>query len=194
MDNDRPLAERVARLEAALAQLTARYERGATEPADPPGTQCGEPSPYTGDKCQEIKGHTHAHHAGLLDAWGRTPPRSEPYNMAEPLNPGAIVTSNGCLYYRRVILAADGKPWQEGNLIPLLAWDEIDDPQPFQNCVLTADDPEPPGGSVVRYDDDSVWQSETGGDWRSMDDVNAYEWTRLLSDRHPVTLLYRGEA
>ena len=119
------------------------------------------------------------------------PDAAPPYRMARPTSCDALVIDNGKVW--RPVFGPDGM-WEAGNDSDSVAWETFTDPQPFQNCTLTADDPEPPGGSVVRCDDDSVWQSETGGDWRSMDDVNAYEWTRLLSDRHPVTLLYRGEA
>ncbi len=92
MDNDRPLAERVARLEAALAQLTDRYERGATEPTDPPGTQCGEPSPHTGNKCQEIEGHVYSHMAGIGDMWERTEPKHpSTWTAGDPKPPGGTI-------------------------------------------------------------------------------------------------------
>ena len=189
MDNDRPLAERVARLEAALAQLTARYERGATEPADPPGTQCGEPSPYTHDKCQEIKGHTHAHHAGLLDAWERTPSEPQPYRMTRPTSRDALVIDGGKVW--RPVLGPDGM-WKSDDDSDWVTWEVLTDPEPFQNCHLTVDDPEPPVGSVVRADAGLV--SERGVErWNSPWHTNAPTTWDEVADGS-VTLLYRGEA
>lgn len=190
MDNDRPLAERVARLEAALAQLTARYERGATEPADPPGTQCGEPSPYTHDKCQEIKGHTHAHHAGLLDAWERTPSEPQPYRMTRPTSRDALVIDGGKVW--RPVFGPDGMWEADGGEIDWAVWETFTDPHPYQNCTLTADDPEPPIGSVVLDRDRGMWQRLSLVWYLAGLDVRR-GWNGLRAVG-PVTLLYRGEA
>ena len=62
MDNDRPLAERVARLEAALAQLTTRYERPKETSMDD-DDDCGVISPLG------------AHWALCGEMWERSDPK-----------------------------------------------------------------------------------------------------------------------
>lgn len=112
-----------------------------------------------------------------------------PYRMAEPENVGAVVVSGG---FRLVRIWEVGHNWADLRTGKQYRWVNITDPHPYQNCILTADDPEPPVGSVVRLPEGMVsvrwfsgW-SDIGlprGQWFGWGEVAALS----------VTLLYRGD-
>lgn len=116
-------------------------------------------------------------------------PTPEPYRMAEPTKIGASVISDGTVFTRT---DNSDTPWRQHHDLGLapLRWDWIRSPQPYQNCVLTADDPEPPNGSIVMGGRGDVWRY-SGGYWVS----NVYfDCWQDMGDFGPFTLLYRGEA
>lgn len=115
----------------------------------------------------------------------------EPERMAEPKNVGAVVMGAwfDALFTR---LDRELNPWVSLRTGCVYEWVDIPDPQPYQNCTLTADDPEPPVGSVVRADAGLV--SERGVErWNSPWYTNAPTTWAEVADGS-VTLLYRGEA
>ncbi len=121
-------------------------------------------------------------------------PDAEPsYRMAEPQNLGASVTSDGTVFTRT---DSGDTPWRQHHDLVLapLRWDWINNPEPYQNCVLTADDPEPPIGSVVRDDHCGSYERIDGGPlgWRSSRSGYHVGWIDITEAT--VTLLYRGEA
>jgi len=116
------------------------------------------------------------------------PDAEPPRRMAEPTNIGAAVVDAGLFVWR---LSSEAR-WRADEGMAWCQWDDITNPQPFQNCVLAADDPEPPVGSVVRDLDGLI--SERGEDcWRVAGTGHAGgTWAGIAA--WPVTLLYRGEA
>ena len=113
-------------------------------------------------------------------------PAPEPYRMTRPTNFGTAVIDDGVVWR----LAPNGL-WGADEYAYQNEWDDITDPQPFQNCVLTADDPEPPIGSVVRAITGLV-RERSGRLWRAPWGGAALTWASVAAS--PVTLLYRGEA
>ncbi len=115
------------------------------------------------------------------------PDAEPPYRMAEPTNFGAAVIDDRVIWIRDI-----NGYWRSGVYVYTLDWCDLDDPHPYQNCVLTADDPEPPVGSVVRGPAGLV--SERGAEcWNSPWYTNAPTTWAEVADGS-VTLLYRGEA
>ena len=113
----------------------------------------------------------------------------KPYRMTEPTKIGASVISDGTVFTRT---DNSSTPWMRLRDWQWCDWETITDPQPYQNCTLTADDPEPPVGSVVRADAGLV--SERGVErWNSPWYTNAPTTWAEVADGS-VTLLYRGEA
>jgi len=112
-----------------------------------------------------------------------------PYRMAEPENVGAVVVSGG---FRLVRIWEVGHNWADLRTGKQYRWVSITNPEPFQNCALTADDPEPPIGSVVLDRDGGMWQRLSLG-WclAGLDDTCGWNGLRAVG---PVTLLHRGEA
>jgi len=117
------------------------------------------------------------------------PDAEPPYRMAEPPNCDALVIDNGKVW--RPVFGPDGI-WEADDDSDWVVWEVLTDPQPFQNCTLTADDPEPPIGSVVLDRDGGMWQ-RLSLDWclAGLDDTRGWNGLRAVG---PVTLLYRGEA
>ena len=142
---------------------------------------CEATNPDNGDQCQCLVGHGGSHRATRM--W------DSPYRMTRPTNCDALVIDCGKVW--RPVFGPDGM-WEAANDDDSVAWEAFTDPQPFQNCILTADDPEPPVGSVVRADAGLV--SERGVErWNSPWHTNAPTTWDEVADGS-VTLLYRGEA
>lgn len=141
---------------------------------------CDAINPDTGDRCQEARGHPGGHYVQRVDRW------ESPYRMAEPENVGAAVIDAGLFVWR---LSSEAR-WRADEGMAWCQWADITDPEPFQNCVLTANDPEPPNGSIVMDGRGDVWR-HSGGYWVS----NVYfDCWQNMGDFGPFTLLYRGEA
>ena len=115
------------------------------------------------------------------------PDAGPPYRMAEPENVGAAVVDAGLFVWR---LSSEAR-WRADEGMAWCQWADIADPQPYQNCTLTADDPEPPIGSVVRAITGLV-RERSGRLWRAPWGGAALTWASVAAS--PVTLLYRGEA
>jgi hypothetical protein len=116
------------------------------------------------------------------------PDAEPPYRMAEPPNCDALVIDNGKVW--RPVFGPDGI-WEADDDSDWVVWEVLTDPQPFQNCTLTADDPEPPIGSVVHHDGGTVSKRYPSG-WLSI----GLEYSFILWEQeaiNSVTLLYRGE-
>ena len=116
------------------------------------------------------------------------PDAEPPYRMTEPENVGAVVVSGG---FRLVRIWEVGHNWADLRTGKQYRWVSIADPHPYQNCTLTADDPEPPIGSVVRAITGLV-RERSGRLWRAPWGGAALTWASVAAS--PVTLLYRGEA
>jgi hypothetical protein len=117
--------------------------------------------------------------------------KADPMRMAEPTNVGAVVRdADGCLYLRH---SSQPYCWLGFyDSAASLKWDELAAPQPFQNCVLTADDPEPPKASVVLDKNGIPWRHE----WLPSGMIDCWwvgendaQWKQLP---FPVTLIHRG--
>lgn len=117
------------------------------------------------------------------------PDAEPPYRMTEPENVGAVVVSGG---FRLVRIWEVGHNWADLRTGKQYRWVSITDPHPYQNCTLTADDPEPPIGSVVLDRDRGMWQRLSLVWYLAGLDVRR-GWNGLRAVG-PVTLLYRGEA
>ena len=121
------------------------------------------------------------------------PDAEPPYRMTEPENVGAVVVSGG---FRLVRIWEVGHNWADLRTGKQYRWVSITDPHPYQNCTLTADDPEPPVGSVVRDEVRQVWRRELTG-WEMTGSSQRYGWSEMVQLNFrsgAVTLLYRGEA
>lgn len=142
---------------------------------------CEATNPDNGDQCQCLFGHGGSHRATRM--W------DSPYRMTRPTNDDALVIDGGKVW--RPVFGPDGM-WEASNHSDWVAWEVLTDPEPFQNCILTADDPEPPIGSVVLDRDRGMWQ-RLSLDWclAGLDDTRGWNGLRAVG---PVTLLYRGEA
>ena len=114
-------------------------------------------------------------------------PALERYRMTRPTNIGAAVIDAGLFVWR---LPSEAR-WRADEGMAWCQWADIADPQPYQNCTLTADDPEPPLGSVVRSLQGVVSEREGYG-WRTTLGDTTRTW--LVVSAEPVTLLHRGEA
>ena len=114
---------------------------------------------------------------------------TEPYRMAEPKNFGAAVIDDSVIWIRDI-----HGYWRSGVYVYTLDWCDLDDPHPYQNCILTADDPEPPEGSVVRDDHCGSYERIDSGPlgWRASRSGYHVGWVDITETT--VTLLYRGEA
>lgn len=144
---------------------------------------CDAVNPDTGDQCQEARGHRGGHYVTRVDRW------ETPYRMAEPENVGAVVVSGG---FRLVRIWEVGHNWADLRTGKQYRWVNITNPEPFQNCTLTADDPEPPIGSVVHHGGGTVSKRYPCG-WLSIGLKYSFiPWEQEAIT--PVTLLYRGEA
>lgn len=112
----------------------------------------------------------------------------QPYRMTRPTSRDALVIDGGKVW--RPVLGPDGM-WKSDDDSDWVTWEVLTDPEPFQNCALTADDPEPPEGSVVLDVEGQAWQL-WGSYWTT--DGNEQSWEAIVTDCGPLTLLYRGEA
>ena len=115
----------------------------------------------------------------------------EPYRMARPTNDDALVIDGGKVW--RPVFGPDGM-WEADDHDNWAVWETFTDPHPYQNCVLTADDPEPPEGSVVRDDHCGSYERIDSGPlgWRASRSGYHVGWVDITETT--VTLLYRGEA
>lgn len=117
------------------------------------------------------------------------PDAEPPYRMTRPTSRDALVIDGGKVW--RPVLGPDGM-WKSDDDSDWVTWEVLTDPEPFQNCHLTVDDPEPPIGSVVLDSNKIAWQRYLNG-WRTNGSIVG--WFDLFeSDDDSVTLLYRGEA
>ena len=120
------------------------------------------------------------------------PDAEPPYRMARPTNRDALVIDGGKVW--RPVFGPDGM-WEAANDDDWVAWEAFTDPQPFQNCILTADDPEPPIESVVLDCEGDPWKrSSLEHEWCGVEGDDELPWRDLCYQLPPVTLLYRGEA
>ncbi len=144
---------------------------------------CEATNPDNGDQCQCFFGHGGRHRATRM--W------DSPYRMTRPTSCDALVIDGGKVW--RPVFGPDGM-WEAGNDSDSVAWETFTDPQPFQNCILTADDPEPPIGSVVRDDHCGSYERIDSGPlgWRASRSGYHVGWVDITETT--VTLLYRGEA
>ena len=67
-------------------------------------------------------------------------PALERYRMTRPTNIGAAVIDAGLFVWR---LSSEAR-WRADEGMAWCQWDDIANPQPFQNCTLTANDLESP--------------------------------------------------
>lgn len=115
---------------------------------------------------------------------------TEPYRMAEPKNFGAAVIDDSVIWIRDI-----HGYWRSGVYVYTLDWCDLDDPHPYQNCILTANDPEPPIESVVLDCEGDPWKrSSLEHEWCGVEGDDELPWRDLCYQLPPVTLLYRGEA
>lgn len=142
---------------------------------------CEAINPDTGDRCQEARGHPGGHYVTRVDRW------ETPYRMTEPNRAGAVVVSDYDLYVR--INTADKLAWLQISSGGYYRWEDIADPQPDQNCHLTADDPEPPVGSVILFRGRAYQRYNSI--WVSTDLSRDYDWGDFTAT---VVLVYRSEA
>lgn len=119
------------------------------------------------------------------------PDAEPPYRMTRPTNRDALVIDGGKVW--RPVFGPDGM-WEADDDGDWVAWETFTDPQPYRNCVLTADDPEPPEGSVVRDDHCGSYERIDSGPlgWRASRSGYHVGWVDITETT--VTLLYRGEA
>ncbi len=120
------------------------------------------------------------------------PDAEPPYRMTEPENVGAVVMG---AWFDALFTRFDRElnPWVSLRTGCVYEWVDIPDPQPYQNCTLTADDPEPPVDSSVRSPEGVVsvrWPS--GWSDIGLPRGQRFGWDEVTET--PVTLLYRGEA
>lgn len=119
------------------------------------------------------------------------PDAEPPYRMVEPTNIGAVVMG---AWFDALFTRFDRElnPWVSLRTGCVYEWVDIPDPQPYQNCTLTADDPEPPVDSSVRSPEGVVsvrWPS--GWSDIGLPRGQRFGWDEVTET--PVTLLYRGE-
>ena len=145
---------------------------------------CEATNPDNGDQCQCLVGHGGSHRATRM--W------DSPYRMTRPTNCDALVIDGGKVW--RPVFGPDGM-WEAANDDDWVAWEAFTDPQPFQNCTLTANDPEPPIESVVLDCEGDPWKrSSLEHEWCGVEGDDELPWRDLCYQLPPVTLLYRGEA
>ncbi len=119
-------------------------------------------------------------------------PALERYRMTRPTNRDALVIDGGKVW--RPVFGPDGM-WEADDDSDSVAWEVLTDPKPFQNCTLTADDPEPPIESVVLDCEGDPWKrSSLEHEWCGVEGDDELPWRDLCYQLPPVTLLYRGEA
>ena len=117
--------------------------------------------------------------------------RPEP-GMKEPDNCGAIVVDQAGTRLLRVRRISNGSHWYDfAETRNSWRWDQIQNPQPFYLCELSATDPQPPPSSVVRSERGIVWVRGNTDRWHAAG-WSAHMWQAVL-EIGPVTLLHRGE-
>lgn len=151
---------------------------------------CLKLNPKVETRCGKGKNHIGGHVDDAGRIWFDPLEPEPPRRMAEPTNIGAVVMG---AWFDALFTRFDRElnPWVSLRTGCVYEWVDIPDPQPYQNCALTADDPEPPEGSVVLDVEGQAWQL-WGSYWTT--DGNEQSWEAIVTDCGPLTLLYRGEA
>ena len=142
--------------------------------------------PFSGEiECQLLSGHSGMHHnIGVDLQWHQW--HDDQYVMEEPENIGAVVIDeNGDRWVR---LLPEPCWYRIGSKWGLVEFKQLDYPQPFQNCTLDSNSPEPPSGSVVLDVHGNAWQRE-GDSWCNGEIT--WRWS-LLASSQPFTLVWRG--
>ena len=85
----------------------------------------------------------------------------------------------------------DGHPF-EGEARDDGEWVRYDDVAPYLPKTLTADDPEPPIGSVVIDREGSAWQRFEDGRWFEAASGDPWTLPMLTGEYGPLTLIHRG--